>query len=475
MKNPLCLEPPEILINDVFFSRILALCQSGYVPLCLFGSEAKIIYCIMGKRGFVEILCTAFPRENSYPSLSVDYPAFQIFERLLFEEYDIEPIGHPWLKPVRCYKQSNLKEYPFFASDSLLLHEVGVGPVHAGVIEPGHFRFNCFGEKVEYLEIQLGYQHRGVEKLFCTGDIRNKASLAESIAGDTAVGHALAYCAVVEALTDTIPAAAPIRTIAMELERIAMHLMVLSALAGDVAYLMGQNLFAALRTTIINSSLALCGSRFGKRWLIPGGVNYGISPTQKLALQKALGLVKAQVINTAEAMFADTGVLSRFDDTGIVPPEIAQQYGFTGIAAKAAGLKVDARKDFPMQEMTDFEISTDAGGDVYARAWIRYKEVIQSIEMIEKLLAEIPAEDCLCSKMGDMKPDCLAIAIVESFRGRILHVAKTGKDGETEFYRIFDPSLVNWQALAIAVRGEGISDFPLCNKSFDLSYCGSDL
>ncbi len=475
MKNPLCMEQPEMLENDVFFSRIIALCQSGFYPLCLFGSQTKVLYCVLGYSGKLEVLTTSFPPGNNYSSLSVEFPAFLIFERLLYEEYGLEPLGHPWLKPVRCYKNSSLKTYPFFSSKTPLLHEVGVGPVHAGVIEPGHFRFSCCGEKVEYLEIQLGYQHRGVEKLFTKGDIWDKVSLAESIAGDTAIGHSLAYCSVVESLTDTIPAAMPVRIIALELERIAMHLSVLSALAGDVAYIMGQNLFAALRTTVINSSLALCGSRFGKRWLCPGGVNYGISAAQKEAMQNVLTQAKKQIIFTAEAMLSETSVLSRFDDTGIVSSELSLLYGFTGVIAKAAGLALDVRKEFPLMEAVDFMPVTEFSGDVYARAWVRYKEIIQSFEIVEKQLYNLPDSFDLCSKMGKVKPNNLAIAIVEGFRGRIVHVAKTDQDSETEFYRIFDPSLVNWQALAIAVQGEGISDFPLCNKSFDLSYCGSDL
>lgn len=474
MMNPLGLSCPVRMDTPAFFDELHRLGAEGYDVLSFFGTNDRHLYAVMALSGDIHTLRTDFPSDLAYSSLSRQYPSFQMFEREIYEDYGIVPQGHPWLKPVR-HSKTDVADHPFFSSASPLLHEVGVGPVHAGVIEPGHFRFICRGEVVENLEIQLGYQHRGVIKLLEEGDLQAKVQVAECIAGDTAIGHALAYCMVVEALSDAVPAAIPIRAIALELERVAMHLADLSALAGDVAFIMGQNLFAALRTTIINSTLAICGSRFGKRWLSPGGVNYGISDSQRDVLQAALLQAGKQIHDTGMGMLANTSVLSRFDDTGKVSLEAAKALGFTGIAAKCCGVAIDARADFPFISIPGFAPLTETSGDVYGRANLRFMEIEQSLRIVQDLLSELPSSQVLRNELKPLLPDKIAIAVVEGWRGRIVHVAATDSDARTRFYRITDPSLVNWQALEMAVKHEGISDFPLCNKSFDLSYCGSDL
>lgn len=468
-------ELPVLISNAEFFGRIGELSQAGYGPLCLFGCEDHKLWCFMGKPRMVELLCTDFPASGSYPSLTTFYPAFSIYERELYEEYGIIPEGHPWLKGVRFPQPGSMKLYDFLSSESSALHEVGVGPVHAGVIEPGHFRFICRGEIIEHLEIQLGYQHRGLIKQLQDGDIRDKIHLAESIAGDTAIGHGLAYCHAVEELTGIEAVQEPVRQIALELERIAMHLADLSALCGDIAYIMGQNMFAALRTTVINTSLSICGSRFGKRWLTPGGVNYGINALQVKELAATLHAIAPQIEDCAAAMFSDTSVLSRLDDTGKISLKQAMELGFTGITARASGLPGDMRCDFAGTENDDFVCLTHPAGDVYARSWLRWQEIAQSLRRIHSFLEQIATQDELYTSPGKPLENRIVLSLVEGWRGRILHAVKTDVEGKTDWYRVYDPSFVNWQALALAVRGEGISDFPLCNKSFNLSYCGSDL
>jgi Ni,Fe-hydrogenase III large subunit len=480
-QNPFLSEIPELLDNADFFGRIRQFSAVGYYPLFYFGTSEREMLCGMGKSGLpLDVFRTAFPMGNSYPSLTLSIPAFHVFERELYEEHGITATGHPWLKPVRYPVGSTLRmeDYPFFSSESPSLHEVGVGPVHAGVIEPGHFRFICHGETVEHLEIQLGYQHRGVCHLLAKGDIRSKIHLAEAIAGDTAIGHGLAYCSAVEALCGAKVNASiqNLRLIALELERIAMHLADLSALSGDIAYLSGLNLFAALRTTIINSSLAICGSRFGKRWLKPGGVNYGLSKEQSRTLRQTLAEAEIQIDNCAKALFSDAGVLNRFDSTGTLSLKTVQELNMSGITAKAAGFHIDARKDFPLPGYAIFQPIVGSSGDVFARAYTRYQEIMQSLGMIDFMLSVTPAVEAQESaNLAPVMANKLAISVVEGWRGRIVHIIKTDKDANTEFYKVYDPSLHNWFGLALAVRNEGISDFPLCNKSFDLSYCGSDL
>jgi hypothetical protein len=216
MTNPTLFRNPDQLDFSVFMERIRELMQSGYSPLHYFGSDERLLYALLGKNGDTQFLCSAFPPSNEYSALTVDFPAFSMYERLLYEDHGIRAWGHPQLKVLKAFTDDHADhhDYLFLASESSALHEVGVGPVHAGVIEPGHFRFICRGEIVEHLEIKLGYQHRGVERLMLQGDIRTKNCLAESIAGDTSIGHALAWCLVLEGLTGTKAAAFHTRMVA---------------------------------------------------------------------------------------------------------------------------------------------------------------------------------------------------------------------------------------------------------------------
>lgn len=471
------LAPVQPQALDSFLDRISELCEGGFQPLAFWGTHEKLIYALMGQAQELELFCTPFPASLQYPSLTPRFPAFHIFERELHEEYGLVPTNHPWLKGVRHPTHSPVKfeDYPFLKSDSRLIHEVGVGPVHAGVIEPGHFRFLMRGEIVEHLEIQLGYQHRGLINMLCDGPLKLKMPLAETIAGDTVIGHGTAFCRLVESLTQSSAHANDIRTLLLEMERVAMHLSTLSALAGDVAYIMGQNLFAALRTTVINSTLSICGSRFGKRALCVGGVNYPLDKALIDTLKAKMQRCAVQIKSTAEAMFASTSLLSRFDDTGKISSADALNFGFTGISAKASGVAVDARADFPIWIYPDFEVLIESSGDVYARAYLRYREIMQSLQIIQELLDQIDPSAPIQAPIKELIPGRIAVSIVEGARGRIVHIAKSKDEHEALWYRIIDPSLINWQALAMALAQEQISDFPLCNKSFDLSYCGSDL
>ncbi len=422
-----------------------------------------------------------------YPSITKEIPAAHVFERELWEEYGLQPEGHPWLKPVRYpYDRADraqaLENYPFFAMEGEEVHEVAVGPVHAGVIEPGHFRFQCTGEDVHHLEIQLGYQHRGVERLMegaATPQHPLRNRLAESIAGDTAVGHGLAYAGAMEALLglEVPPRAAFIRDVALELERIGVHIGDLAAIANDVAYLTGNAVFGALRTRVINTSLAACGSRFGRSWLQTGGVRGDLDEGLRGTILRSLEEVLADVERMAEKFFSTASVLSRLEKTGIVRRASAEGMGLVGMAARACGVPRDVRADHPWGAFARLPLSkiTVDGGDVYARSYIRYLEIRQSVGIVRQRLSEMPAGPTRVEPAGTLPADSLAVSLVEGWRGEILHAAVTGPDGRVARYRVKDPSLQNWFGLALAVRNNGISDFPLCNKSFNLSYCGHDL
>jgi Ni,Fe-hydrogenase III large subunit len=421
-------------------------------------------------------------------SLAASSYAMHIFEREIHEAYGVKFEGHPWLKPVRyphdrADRLSVMDNYPFYEIEGEELHEVGVGPIHAGVIEPGHFRFICNGEKVLHLEIQLGYQHRGLEKLITeSGSSVRRSLLAEDIAGDTAVGHSLAYTQLTESLAGFEP---PLslqaeRCIALELERIAVHIGDTAALCGDVAYQLGQVACEALRTIVINTTQAWCGNRFGKGLVRPGGSNYPLTGEMAGEILRNLDEVDRRYGNVVDCVYSLPSVLGRFEDIGIVTRQQAVSIGAVGMAARTCGVPRDIRATHPFQNYRQIAIAPvmQETGDVLARGMLRALEVKESVKIIRQLIENWKSSgDKAGPPMYELKlrPGSLALSVVEGWRGEICHVALTDEGGELIQYTVKDPSLHNWMALALAVRNQEISDFPVCNKSFNLSYCGHDL
>ncbi|HEY1406279.1 MAG TPA: NADH-quinone oxidoreductase subunit C [Spirochaetota bacterium] len=479
---------PELSISE-FRSEILDGCVHGERVIQFFGlrgNHSIKLFAVLAndENSSLHSLSTQLAEGESFPSLANDVPSLHIYEREIFEEFGIIPENHPWLKPVRYphdrADQKTIKEnYPFFSMEGDEIHEVAVGPVHAGVIEPGHFRFMCDGENLHHLEIQLGYQHRGVENLFLQGDILSKTVLSESIAGDTTIGHAYAYARGMEGLSgiEISRRAMAVRGIALELERIGIHLGDLSALSGDIAYLSGNSFFGAMRTLVINTSQSLCGNRFGRGLIFPGGVYFDIDDRLAAKMRNTLTDVSERTTLVCDALFSDPGVLSRFEKTGVVDSKTAQDLGLTGPAARASGLRRDTRADQPFGIYRYFPVyaRTMESGDVFARAYMRYLEIQQSIDLIIEILDNYPEVTDLAVPLKPLKPDSIITSLIEGWRGEIVHTVITDHNGKVIRYKIKDPSLHNWNGLAYAVRGNGISDFPLCNKSFNLSYCGFDL
>jgi Ni,Fe-hydrogenase III large subunit len=422
----------------------------------------------------------------AYDALTVRHPAAQMFERELWEQTGLTPAGHPWLKPVRYEgeRQQRMDEHPFFTVRGQEVHEVGVGPIHASVIEPGHFRFMCHGERVHHLEIQLGYQHRGVEALLLQRPPLALTTLVESIAGDSAVAYAWGYCAAVEALTDTPIelAAARVRGVALELERVAMHLVALTGLATDIAFLQGGASYGRLRTAIINAAMRVCGSRFGRGWLRPGGVRFGITAALRADLLATLAAFAKDMAEVNALMLGARSVRSRFQGVGSVTQQAAVDIGLVGLVARASGVALDTRHSLPgaLHAAHPIAALTEPSGDCWARMTLRMREIDASVRWLVDLL-QAPQFDLAGAQAGllapgsRLAPDSLCVSLREGCRGPVVQVLESGSDGRLLHYKVQDPSLLNWFGLALAVRGNGISDFPICNKSFDLSYCGNDL
>ncbi|MBN2703998.1 MAG: NADH-quinone oxidoreductase subunit C [Pontiellaceae bacterium] len=416
---------------------------------------------------------------DHYPSLTPDCPQLHLFEREIAEQFGVHPDGHPWLKPVRYPAASDVPgSGEFYRVEGDEIHEVAVGPVHAGIIEPGHFRFQCHGEQVFHLEIALGYQHRGVEKAFVEQPAKRHLHYAETLCGDTTIGHATAYCQLVEALSGchkTVRSQA-LRGIALEFERLANHIGDIGAISSDVGFLPTAAYCGRIRGDFLNMTAVLCGSRFGHGMLRPGGAGYDLDEADVDDLLKRLALGEKDAASAIELFFDTPSVLARLDGIGVLSAEVCRELGIVGPAARAAGLERDARHNHPsgIYRFAQLPLSTWSSGDVFGRAFVRWLEIRHSITFIREQLRSLPSGEEHAAT-GPLKPDHLAVSLIEGWRGELCHVAITDGQGGFRRYKVTDPSFHNWAGLAHALRNQEISDFPLCNKSFNLSYCGHDL
>lgn len=473
----------EVLEIPAWRTQLLARAREGMRPLTLYGrpdGERVLVTAVLQDGDQISVSRTSVDRAHGYHELTSDLPALHCFERELHEQHGVRIAGHPWLKPIRFEgkDQAAMNGYPFYRVDGKEVHEVAVGPIHAGVIEPGSFRFMCFGEHVLHLEIHLGYQHRGVEGRLLERDPRALAPWLETVAGDTSVAHTWAYAAAIEALAGHAidPEIELGRAVALELERIAMHLAGLSGLAADVGFLPGASTYGRLRTTAINTSMRLTGSRFSRGAVRPGGGGVRLDAELLDLVRANLALLRTDSMIMNECFLGARTVHHRLSGVGVVSSETARQLGLVGMAARSSGVEIDVRTParglYAQHPITSYVEPT---GDCWARARLRIAEVDGSLTWLERVLAEPRTLAPSRTELPSLAPSELAIAAVEGWRGEVIHCLETDATGALVHYKVQDPSLRNWMGLALAVRGNDISDFPICNKSFDLSYCGNDL
>ena len=457
------------------------------------GADLIRVYAVLGYADTASIAMLATDVGDRYPALTPECPQAHWFEREIAEQWGVVPEGHPWLKPIRfhhsyrpghdAWGRSDTDPIPCsevddFQVEGQEIHEVAVGPVHAGVIEPGSFRFQCHGEHVYHLEISLGYQHRGIERALIGGPDKRTAHLMEVIAGDTSIGHATAYCHAIEALAGREPPlrAQVLRAIASELERLANHVGDLGALANDVGYLPTAAFCGRLRGDFLNATAELCGNRFGRGLVRPGGVLWDVDDARAERMAARVESALKDVKGATQILWDAPSVQARFEETGRVSPEDCEALGLVGIAARACGVDREVRRDFPsgFNRFAFFPAATCHAGDVFGRAYVRAMEVERSGQFVVQQLRSLPRGP-IRVPLAELRTEALVVSMSSGWRGRICHVAITDRNGRFARYKVYDPSFYNWIGLMMALRNQQISDFPLCNKSFNLSYCGHDL
>jgi Ni,Fe-hydrogenase III large subunit len=407
-----------------------------------------------------------------FPSVGRLHPPAIRLERAARDLHGLEPEGladtRPWLRHGAPYE--------FLPAEGESLHQIPVGPVHAGIIEPGHFRFTASGETVVRLEQRLGYVHKGIDALMAGASVERAARLAGRVSGDSTVAFALAYARAAEAAlaAQAPPRAVWLRALMAELERLANHLGDIGAVCNDAAFSMMHAQCGLLREQVLRAAQACFGHRLMMDGVIPGGVLRDLPADGAARLRALAEAIQKQFPELVELYENTASLKDRTVGTGILSPALAQQYAAGGYVGRASGRDFDARRapGYPPYDALAFEVPVVHAGDVNARIWIRIREVEQSLALIGEILHRLPAGP-ICAPLSPQAGE--GAALVEGFRGDILAWIRIGADGRVERCHLRDPSWFQWPLLEAAIEDNIVADFPLCNKSFNCSYSGHDL
>ena len=462
------------------------------------GFSVHHVWFLPDLRTFLRIVARVDPGEPTFPSIAAKYPAANWFEREVMDFFGLTPTGHPNLQRVALHDDwpdgawALRKDFPHDATVPRVtgeahpfrpvtgegVFEVPVGPVHAGIIEPGHFRFGVAGEPVLYLQLRLFYVHKGIEKRFERLPWRHGLFLAESISGDTAVGHALAYAHAIECLAGVeVPARArALRVVLLELERMYNHIADIGALATDVAFTIPASRAQALREGLVRLQERLFGSRLLRGTIALGGVKHDLTVAARDELRTHLRKLETE-FDDLITLLIDSGTFTdRVDATGILTYQAALDLGIVGMAARASGIDADLRRDHPHDAYRGlrFEVPVEQGGDVRARLMVRAREVEQSFLILGQVLDALPETPLAVPLPNTLPAASSALGWAEAWRGPCVHWLATDERGQVARVKVTDPSFLNWPGLIQAVPGNIIPDFPVINKSFNLSYSGND-
>ncbi|MDA9466700.1 hydrogenase large subunit [Bradyrhizobium sp. CCBAU 53415] len=483
---------PRAVVTEAGWQAAIDRLVEGGLTLLGFWGEPTAVHMAMIDGGSAEIAvvtyeCTA----GTFPSVAGHHPPALRLERTIHDLFGLVPTVaddlRPWLDhdvwgksyPLSGRDTSrDVRPYQFLPSEGEALHQVAVGPVHAGIIEPGHFRFTANGEHVVRLEQRLGYTHKGIESLMQGASLAAAAKLANRTSGDSAVAYAFAFARAVEAALDIeAPSRATyLRGLMAELERLANHLGDIGAICNDASFALMHAQTGILRERCLRAANVAFGHRLMMDVIVPGGVTRDIAPDGVAALRTLLAEIDKVFPRLIELYDNTASLQDRTVTTGIVKTEYARQFGAGGYVGRASGRNFDARRmlAYAPYDRLSFEVPVLEAGDVNARVWIRIREVEQSVALIAQVL-DMMAPGEIMSALPAACGECEGLAVTEAFRGDVLIWLRLGGELRVERCHLRDASWFQWPLLEAAIEGNIIADFPLCNKSFNCSYSGADL
>jgi len=462
-----------------------------------FGRGFGIYACFRREQEYLVVKTEVPVDDPTFPSLTKKFVAAYRFERQIRSLMGLTPVGNPddrpWIKhedwpenawPLRKSFDASMKlprvagEYRWIRAEGEGVYEIPVGPVHAGIIEPGHFRFQAVGEDIINLEAKLGYVHKGIEKRFESLSWRDASRLAGRVSGDSTVAHSLAYAQAAEAISGCIvpDRALWLRALFLERERIANHLGDLGAICNDVAFAILLYQFHRLKEMLLRTNMKLFGHRFMMDRIVPGGTAVDIDAEGVTIILSEMNWLAKEFERLVVIYDENPSVEDRVRDTGILKSDKARDLGMVGFVARASGLNLDCRihHPFPPYDRISVSIPVLVSGDVHARAWVRVEEIRDSIRIIREVLKSLPG-GAITVPVREPMPDRSGFAAVEGWRGEIIYWVQSGPKGEINRCMVRDPSSVNWLGLEQCIHGNIVPDFPVCNKSFNQSYSGNDL
>jgi Ni,Fe-hydrogenase III large subunit len=485
---------PRIVVDaDDWRQAVLGIAAGEATLAGLWSDGAAVHLALMAEAGGRLLIVSLACPDGRFPSVAATHvPALRL-ERTIRDLYGLEPEGGPdarhWLDHGRWGVRRPLgadapdaaagDAYSFLSAEGPPLHQIPVGPVHAGIIEPGHFRFSCNGETVVRLEERLGYVHKGIDGLMRNAPVDKAAKLAGRVSGDSTIAYALAFARAVEAALDieAPPRAVYLRALMAELERLANHFGDIGAICNDASFSLIHAHCGILREHVLRVAEAAFGHRLMMDRVVPGGIATDLAREGAEQLPTLIRTIRRRFPELIELYDSTASLQNRTVTTGILKPELARQYGAGGFVGRASGRAYDARKapGYAPYSALRFEIPVRQEGDVDARVWVRIDEVKQSLFLIEQILQRLPAGPVSAQPTRPPQGEVEGVALAESFRGDVLAWVRMGPGGDVAHCHLRDPSWFQWPLLEAAIEGNIVADFPLCNKSFNCSYSGHDL
>ena len=484
---------PRLMVDAGTFAAIGPALARGAGSLVSLWADGDVVHIAVMMAAHAEICVFTVPcAQGRFPSIGIAHPPARRLERATCDLFGLNADGapdkRPWLDhgrwglrhPLGAAESSEAipPSYAFLAAEGESLHQIPVGPVHAGIIEPGHFRFTANGETVVRLEERLGYVHKGIDRLMTGATLEGAAKLAGCVSGDSTVAYAFAFAQAIEAALDVTapPRVQYLRALMAELERIANHLGDIGAICNDASFALLQAHFAVLRERVLRAAQSCFGHRLMRDVIVPGGVAVDLDAGGRAALSELITAIRAHLPALVDLYDETASLQDRMVDTGILKPALADQFGAGGYVGRASGRAVDARRTpgYAPYDALSFEVPVLDAGDVNARVWIRIKEVEQSLSLVEQILQKLP-EGAIRADLPAVGAAREGAALVESFRGDVFAWVRLDEAGRVARCHLRDPSWFQWPLLEAVIEGNIVADFPLCNKSFNCSYSGHDL